>query len=330
LTRQAEVNKTSIVYGGALGQTAGTEDKDDEDENDDSVGFGVRVVQSGHRPFYTAEEIKSFRTLGLEPGIKLLGFKDRTELAFEDNIKHSQFIYPDEMAYSGSKRTFSALLRSMIKKKKIGLALSVTRRNSTPLFCAILPQAEKTDEGGWTDPAGFHLIPLPFADDIRAAPIEEAFRASDEIKDAARAWIDKLSVKNGTYPPDSYPNPALAYHNAQLQASAFREEFDPESFEDLTEPKIEMIHKRAGSLIRAWKVALVNDKSANTVIAIPGSKRKADVSVDEAEIRSKCEVGALEKLRVDQLKEFLKAKGLPVSGKKADLIERVVEWFDSH
>lgn len=30
-------------------------------------------------------------------GIKLLGFKDRTELAFEDNIKHSQFVYPDEM-----------------------------------------------------------------------------------------------------------------------------------------------------------------------------------------------------------------------------------------
>lgn len=32
-------------------------------------------------------------------------------------------------------------------------------------------------------------------------------QASDEIKDAARAWIDKLCVKNGAYPPDSYPNP---------------------------------------------------------------------------------------------------------------------------
>ena len=60
--------------------------------------------------------MKSFRTLGLEPsmtvapyplalliiifakGIKLLGFKDRKELSFEDNIKHSFFIYPDEHA----------------------------------------------------------------------------------------------------------------------------------------------------------------------------------------------------------------------------------------
>lgn len=36
---------------------------------------------------------------------------------------------------------------------------------------------------------------------------------------------------------------ALAFHNAQLEASAFREEFDPESFEDLTLPKVDVIHK---------------------------------------------------------------------------------------
>ena len=35
----------------------------------------------------------------------------------------------------------------------------------------------------------------------------------------------------------------MAFHNAQLEASAFREEFDPESFEDLTLPKYDMIHK---------------------------------------------------------------------------------------
>lgn len=29
-------------------------------------------------------------------GIKLLGFKDISELAFEDNVKHSLFLYPDE------------------------------------------------------------------------------------------------------------------------------------------------------------------------------------------------------------------------------------------
>jgi len=117
----------------------------------------------------------------------------------------------------------------------------------------------------------------------------------------------------------------LAYHNAQLEASAFREQYDSESFNDLTEPKVDMIHKvsflkymigqtpsadtslssqRAGKLMKDWKIALVNDDSANTVI-VTGSKRKAvsslgslvdpgnrnlilqDITVDEAEIRSK-------------------------------------------
>ena len=109
------------------------------------------------------------------------------------------------------------------------------------------------DEDGWHEPAGFHLIPLPFADDIRAAPVEECARgtpfpcssarapfsphprpptlplpyiylsafvltpppswldaraiASDELKDEARKFVDKLTLKNGTYTPDAHPNP---------------------------------------------------------------------------------------------------------------------------
>ncbi|KAJ7118563.1 SPOC like C-terminal domain-containing protein [Mycena crocata] len=321
--RQAEVAKTKMVFGMDVGAAA----------EDDADAGGTRVVKPGQRPFYTAEDIRSFRTLGLEPGLKLLGFKDRSELAFEDNIKHSQFIYPDEMAYSGSKRTFSALLKSMIKKKKMGLVLALTRRNASPTFCALLPQEERVDEAGWTDPAGFHLIPLPFADDIRAAPLETGCRASDATKDAARAWIDKLSVKNGAYPPDSYPNPALAFHNAQLQATAFAEEYDPDSFEDLTAPKVDMIHKRAGKLLEAWKVAVANDESTVTFALPPekekGTKRKADVDVSEAEIRSRYSDGKLAKLTVEQLKAFLKSKGQPVSGKKADLVERVEEFLGS-
>ena len=90
--------------------------------------------------FYTSEEVRSFRTLGLKPGLKLLGFEDESELAIEDNIKHAYFIYPDESIYAGSKRTFTALLKACKKKKKIGLVRAMLRSNSTPIFCALLPQ----------------------------------------------------------------------------------------------------------------------------------------------------------------------------------------------
>ncbi|KAI9457031.1 SPOC like C-terminal domain-containing protein [Boletus coccyginus] len=324
--QQVEVDRHKILFGGKLG--TGTADAADEDEGlNTSV---VKTVKHGHRPFYTADETRSFRTLDLEPGLKLLGFKNKSEIAFEDNVKHALFIYPDELEYSGSKRTFSALLHKMLEKDKVGLALALVRRNATPVFCALVPQAETVEEGGWSEPAGFHLIFLPFADDIRAAPITEAFRAAEEAKDAARAWIDKLCVKNGAYPPDSYPNPALAYHNAQLQASAFREEFDTEAFEDLTRPKYDMIHKRAGALLREWKGVLTNDGNYNAVLATTGTKRKPDVSVDEADLRSRYAAGKLDKLRVDQLRDVLKSKGLPTLGKKADLIERVGEWLGKY
>ncbi|KAH9838734.1 ku70-like protein [Rhodofomes roseus] len=320
---QAEADKARVLYGMELGSTA-------ESAEDEEGEEGLRVAPANCKVFYTAEELRSFRTLGLDPIIKLLGFKSQSKLNFEDNVKHSLFIYPDEMTYSGSKRTFTALLRTMLNKNRMGIVLTLTRRNASPQFCALLPQAEKVDEGGWHEPAGFHLIPLPFADDIRAAPVQESVRASDELKDEARRFLDKLMIKNGAYNADAHPNPALGYHNAQLEASAFREEFDPAAFEDRTVPKYDQMHKRAGTLMKAWKEALLKDESANMTIITTGSKRKADVSVDEAEIRSKYDSGGLEKLRVDQLKEFLKSKSQSVSGKKAELIVRVSEWLEKH
>ncbi|KAF7332555.1 SAP domain-containing protein [Mycena kentingensis (nom. inval.)] len=320
--RQAEIDKSRMVYG--LGGSAAADGEDD-------TGGDTRVVKAGQRPFYTADEVRQFRTLGLEPGLKLLGFKDRKWLRFEDSVKHSVFIYPDELTYSGSKRTFSALLKSMVKKKKIGLALGLTRRNSSPIFYALLPQEEKIDPDGETDPPGIHLIPLPFADDIRAAPIETACRASEETKDAAVAWISKLSVKTGSYPPDTHPNPALAFHNAQLQATAFGEEFDADLFEDVCAPKHDVMHKRAGKLWEAWKEAVANDENAAEEAPVEkkrGTKRKADAAdgdFSDAEIRSRHAEGTLGKLTVDQLKTFLRSKGQPVSGRKDALIERVEE-----
>ncbi|KAG6816666.1 hypothetical protein H0H87_004026 [Tephrocybe sp. NHM501043] len=249
--REAEVDKTKMLYGMSLGDAVATgNDEDEDDSKDEGI---VREVPVGKR------------------------------------------------TYSGSKRTFSALVKSLVEKDKMGLVLALTRRNATPVFCALLPQEEKADEGGWVDPAGFHLIPLPFADDIRAATVQKAVRAPDTLKHAARAWIDKLSVKNGAYPPDSYPNPALAFHNAQLEASAFREQYDPDEFEDLTLPKYESLHKRAGALMKKWKIALDNDESAD-VVTIPekvaGTKRKAEVSVDEAELREMYLSETLMKVRI--------------------------------
>jgi len=323
--RQVLPEKSEIRYGAVSGDSA-TRGNEDEGVGPDEPG--TRMVGHGDCPFYTADEVRAFRTLGIETGIYLLGFKDHSELLFEDNVRHSTFIYPDEGAYSGSSCTFSALLKSMVQKAKIGLVLTLFRRHSTPSFCVMLPQKEDLDE---SEPGGFHLIPLPFADDIRSAPIEEAARASNQLVEAAESWISKMSLKKDSgYPVDSNPNPVLAYHNLQLEAAAFREEFDPEVFEDLTLPNYKAMHKRAGMLLQGWGDLIDSDESSSTIVAAVGSKRKMEIGIDEIEIRSMYESGKLSKLVVEQLKAFLRHKGESVSGKKSDLVERAAKWLDEH
>lgn len=73
--------------------------------------------------------------------------------------------------YTGSTRTFAALLKSCLKLKRHVLALCRFRANSTPEFAVLIPQEETfTKDGGQEDAPGFHVIILPFRDDMRQPP----------------------------------------------------------------------------------------------------------------------------------------------------------------
>ncbi|KAF8322618.1 ku70-like protein [Clavulina sp. PMI_390] len=283
---------------------------------------------------FTASQIRELKTLGLKPGIKVLGFKDSSYLQFEDNTKHAYFLYPDEGRYLGSTRTFSALLKSLVKQNKIGICRVMMRINSTPLFCALVPQVEKLDEDGIQDkPPGLHLIPLPFADEIRDAPITEAYKASSELVDAATQILKKLTLKNG-YNPNSFTNPALALHFAQVEAHALTIPFDPDSIEDPTLPNYDHIHSKTAKVIEKWGEVLENEDAAQ-LVGKASRKRAAaetDDAYDESEIRSRYEEGTLAKLTVAVMKDFLKAKGAkaPTGAKKADLLELLTSWLEAH
>lgn len=45
---------------------------------------------------FTPEEITKLKTSGIGPGLKVLGYKDRSELRFWENVKHSVFIFPSD------------------------------------------------------------------------------------------------------------------------------------------------------------------------------------------------------------------------------------------
>ena len=92
--------------------------------------------------------------------------------------------------YVGSKRLFTSLLLTMLEKNKIGLGVLVPRTNSTPTHVLIIPQAEKTEnddpQAKQTEPPGFHLIQLAFADDIRSINIASSVPCVTPDEDGER------------------------------------------------------------------------------------------------------------------------------------------------
>ena len=87
-----------------------------------------------------------------------------------------------------------------------------------PRVVALLPQQEEIDEHNIQMKApGFHIIYLPYSDDIRKLKIESHAKASEEQVDKAKEIIDKLKF---TYTPDMFENPAVQKFYRVLEAFA--------------------------------------------------------------------------------------------------------------
>ncbi|KAF6225594.1 hypothetical protein HO133_009594 [Letharia lupina] len=304
----------------------------------------------GEQITFTPEEVSSLRHFG-DPGIRIIGFKPLSMLPIWANIRHSTFIYPSEDDYVGSTRVFSALQQKLLKDQKIGIAWFVARKNATPVIAAVLPGAEKLDENGaQIIPPGMWLTPLPFADDIRQNPETNLIRAPEGLIDRMREVVQQLQLPKAMYDPRKYPNPALQWHYRILQAMALEEDL-PEKPEDKTVPKYKQIDKRAGPYVIDWGHELHKEyeewrKDNETTTSVP-AKRPAPSGKDDIPDRSKKAKTATpddgptdaqmqhaymkqehKKMTVSQLKAWLHGKSISVSGKKADLLERVEEFLE--
>jgi ATP-dependent DNA helicase 2 subunit 1 len=313
----------------------------------------------GERIVFTEEEQKSLRDFG-EPIIRIIGFKPLSKLPFWANIKNSTFLYPSEEDYVGSTRTYSALHRKLSTSSIFGLCWFIPRRNSTPVMAALIPtlSAPDTDSRNLAAvshtgaPQGLHLIPLPFADDIRINPPATSttpIHAPDTLVDLMRPIIQQLQLPKGMYDPNRYPNPSLQWHYRILQALALEEDL-PSKPEDKTLPKYKQIDKRVGNETVEWgkeleavykqhmadnpDAAYVGVKrtftSNKAVNGGPAKKSRAEggEGVSEEEMRRLWQRQMLPSLTVVQLKEFCLSKKMNVGGKKADLVERVEAWFE--
>jgi ATP-dependent DNA helicase 2 subunit 1 len=316
----------------------------------------------GEQVVFTPAEIKELRNFG-EPVIRLIGFKPQSMLPMWANIKQATFLYPSEQHFIGSTRVFSALHQKLVKSNLMALTWFIARRNAAPVIAALIPTltAPGDDSKGNLAgasrtgcPQGLHLIPLPFADDIRQNPPmpqgENLLRAPDSLVNMMRDVVRQLSLPKSTYDPSKYPNPALQWHYRILQALALEEDL-PEQPEDKTKPKYRQIDKRVGAEVTEWGVELENvhkkhqtenpssggsvlkKRSTNGENAGPApSKRikmEAGEIISEEEMRKLWEKQQVGKLTVQQLKDWCGVKSMPLSGKKSELVERIEGWFET-
>ncbi|XP_078060896.1 X-ray repair cross-complementing protein 5-like isoform X2 [Mustelus asterias] len=237
------------------------------------------------------EELKRFDG----PGLVLIGFKPLSLLKKHHHIRSPQFIYPDETLITGSTTLFSALLTKCLEKDVYAVCRYTPRRNTPPRFVALVPQEEALDDQKvQTIPPGFHLIFLPYADDVRKIGFTEKRVASEDQIEKMKFVVQKLRFK---YRPESFENPVLQRHFRNLEALALDLK-EPEEVEDLTRD------------------------------AAGGAEKKpnVEVSLGKEEVRQYLRSGTLGKLTVPVLKEVCKQYGLRGS-KKQELIDAITGHF---
>ncbi|XP_043199583.1 X-ray repair cross-complementing protein 6-like isoform X2 [Amphibalanus amphitrite] len=279
------------------------------------------LTYGGQKIAFNSDEVREMRTI-CEPGLVLLGFRPATTLDGLQHVQPASFVYPEEARVKGSRQLFTALLRRCEERRLVAICRLVSRRNDTPHLVALQPQMERTEGGVQIAPPGFHVIFLPFADDIRQLSLPEPTRATDEQIEAARAIVMKLRFK---YSPDKIENPSLQKHWINIEAIALNRQ-QPDEFVDYTAPDVERIEKKAGSLIANFKelVSLDGDPDPS-----PAAKRARRDPVD-VDMKALAEARKVNTAKVDELKAFLKSVGQSVgTKKKAELVEAVYNHFES-
>lgn len=286
----------------------------------------------GENVKFTVEELAEIKKVS-DGHLHLLGFKPLYCLKEYHNLRPSTFIYPTDEEIVGSTCAFVALHRSMVRLQRFAVAFYGS--SSHPQLVALVAQDEIVSSSGQLEPPGMHMIYLPYSDDIRY-PEElqiDTLRATDDQIKKASALLRRIDLKD--FSVCQFSSPALQRHYGILQALALGED-DMPNVKDETLPDEEgMARPGVVRAIEEFKIAVYGENHDQEEAAKKGStteaskKRKAiyqvalkeSASYDWADL---AENGKLKDLTVMELKNYLTAHGLPVTGKKEVLISRIL------
>lgn len=281
---------------------------------------------------FSAEEISEIKRVTTTQ-LRLLGFKPLSCLKDYHNLKPSTFLFPTDEEITGSIRIFIALHRSMLRLNRFAVAFFGS--SSHPQLVALVAQEEITSASGQVEPPGMHMIYLPYCDDIRNPEelhMDPYFRtphASDEQIKKATAMMKRIDLKD--FSICQFSNPALQKHYAALQALALEEDEMPEIKDETLPDEEGMARPSIVNALEEFKQLVYGENyhEGENNVGAASKKRKAiaDKAVQESanyDWEDLAENGKLKDLTVTELKYYLSAHNLPVTGKKEALISRIL------
>ncbi|KAL7754285.1 ATP-dependent DNA helicase II subunit 1 [Sorochytrium milnesiophthora] len=248
--------------------------------------------------------------------------------------------------YTNSITTFAALLDQMNQLEKVAVVNYQPRKGSTPRLAALVPQIEQNDSNGQVMPSGFHVVMLPFKDDLRSFAKKPSFKADDTLCDLMRPIVKKFRAREWT--PTTFHNPMLQQFYSLLHAKALGREVEP--IEDTTQPRYDVWNQRLAAQAKQFNDAFPaasapvaqKRKAADGADSGGGGARKrrtdtdalpslvtSDGKVDEDAVRRMVLDQGLMGYKVDELRAVLRAIGAGVSGSKAVLAGRIADSFSS-
>jgi len=300
--------------------------------------------------YFEPYELAAFGKEGLTPGLTLLGFKDHDRLKIQHHLGPAKFLEPCERV-PGSVDAMTALVHAMLAKGKVGIARMLRGKVGQARLVGLLPQRHVCDEvtGSTRLPCGFHVVDLPFAEDVRSVKKPAALTEDDftpEQLEATRSLARALELPSGVSPVGRVANPASTTHFRYLECLALHvpgAEVEPtvdHTVPDTTwlaqkRPQLDAFQEAFGlpftaeleaSASTAKRPRITAGGSASGTAAAAKATAPPDTV---AEWQQACRDGRLESLTMPTLKEFLKAQGLAVGGKKGDLVARVHDWLEA-
>mmetsp|Transcript_66793 Transcript_66793/g.158423 ORF Transcript_66793/g.158423 Transcript_66793/m.158423 type:complete len:745 (+) Transcript_66793:33-2267(+) len=175
-------------------------------------------------------QVMECKTGGAAPGITLLGFAPRNLVVDPSKtLERSKFMRPDEKEAPGATEMFVALWQAMLDSDQVAVC-KFQKKGWAAKIVAVMPQREVGGESV-VCPDGFHVITLPWMDDVRAikenAPKNVPPPSEASVK-AAEKFVETMSflgTEEGypAYNPQNYDNPDHAQFFAHMEATALND-----------------------------------------------------------------------------------------------------------